>query len=378
LTRRFRSSLCFGFLLLGSSAAFAQKTDVIVLLNGDRLTGEIKSYSQGRLTLDTSHSGWVNIKWNNILSVQSDKMFDLETSTGCTTTGRSPPPIRPAAHDRLRPQTLTVGFFEVFDLAPVYQKFWSRWDGSLDVGFNYTHSSQLVQFNVSADATYRRRTHQILSSLSSFFSKQEDVTAAERGAFSTIYDRFLGKRWIAEGGFGLDRNIQLGLKMRVSAGLGAGRYLVQANQKELVVFAGFVGNREQPVEGNGKYNTEARVGGRYSYFMYDFPESHRFGLRRSLSQLDGGRPRASRSRGIGQEGDHQRLLSLALDLRQLRQQRPDDGAVEERLGADALDRMEVLTIVRASETPRAGPSCAPDRLGSRRDSRNGGRAAAVR
>lgn len=273
MTRRFRSSLCFGFLLLGSAPAFAQKTDVIILLNGDRLTGEIKSYSQGRLTLDTSHSGWVSIKWNNILSVQSDKMFDLETIDGVHHFGSlapSDPPGRLTIVSGL--QNLTVGFFEVFDLAPVYQKFWSRWDGSVDVGFNYTHSSQLVQFNVSADAMYRRRTHQILASLSSFFSRQEEVTAAERGVFSTIYDQFLGKRWIAEGGFGLDRNIQLGLKMRVSIGLGAGRYLVQANQKELVVFAGFVGNREQPVEGNGKYNTEVRVGGRYSYFMYDFPK----------------------------------------------------------------------------------------------------------
>jgi hypothetical protein len=200
-------------------------------------------------------------------------MFDIETIDGVHhygTLAPSDPPGRLTIASG--PQTITVGFFDVFGLAPVYQQFWSRWDGSLDLGFNYTHSSDLVQFNLSFDATYRRRNHQILSNLSSFFSKQEGVTAAERGTFATYYDRFLPKRWLVEGGVGLDRNIQLGLKLRALAGVAFGRYLIQANQKDLVVFAGLTGNREQPVEGDGKYNAEAVVGSRYRYFMYDFPK----------------------------------------------------------------------------------------------------------
>ena len=262
-----------GLLFFVSAPLLAQKDDVIVLLNGDRFTGEIKSYSQGRIVLDTSIAGWISMKWNKILSISSTKQYDVETIDGVHHYGSLAPSDPPGKLTIVSgPETLTVGFFEVFDLTPVFQHFWRRWEGSLDLGFNYAQSSHFVQFNVSADATYRKRDFEIVSNLSSLFSRQEGVTATERGAFATRYDRFLGNRWVAEGGIGVDRNIQLGLDWRLSAGIGFGRYLVQTNQKQLVVYLGLLGNREQPVEGESKLNGEATVGGRYSYFMYDFPK----------------------------------------------------------------------------------------------------------
>jgi hypothetical protein len=271
---RFRSSVSFAILLFGSSVpAFGQKTDVVILTNGDRITGEIKSYDAGRLTVDTSHSSWVNIKWSLIESISSSKQYDVQTTDGVHHFGTLAPSDPPGRLTIVSgPQTIIIGFFDVFDLAPVRQHFWRRWEGSLDLGFNYTQSSNLVQFNLSADATYRVRNYQLVADLSSFFSRQEGVTAAERGTFTLRYDRFLAGRWLAEGGVGVDRNIQLGLKLRVAAGVGWGRNIIQTNQKQLTVFVGLLGNREQPVEGDGKYNAEATAGTRYSYFMYDFPK----------------------------------------------------------------------------------------------------------
>jgi len=268
-----RLAFALGLLFLASAPLLAQKDDVIVLLNGDRYTGEIKSYSQGRITVDTSAAGWISIKWNKILSITSTKLYDIETIDGLHHYGSlaaSDPPGKLVIVSS--PETFIVGFFEIFDISPVFQHFWRRWEGSLDLGFNYAQSSHLVQFNLSADATYRRRDFEIVSNLSSLFSRQEGVTATERGAFATRYDRFIGNRWVAEGGVGFDRNIQLGLDLRISAGIGFGRNLVQTNQKQLLVYVGLLGNREQPVEGDSKLNGEATVGGRYSYFMYDFPK----------------------------------------------------------------------------------------------------------
>ena len=268
-----RAVLCAVVLLGLASRALAQKTDVITLMNGDKITGEIKYYRQGRITIDTSHSGWISIKWNKILSIQSDKMYDIETIDGVHHYGSMAPSDPVGKLDIvLGTQTLTVSFFDVFSLAFVGQKFWSRWEGSLDFGFNYTQSANLVQFNLNFDAVYRMKDFQLSTNLTSFFSRQDDTTSADRAAYALLYDRFLGNRWIAEAGIGFDRNIQLGLKLRSSFGLGAGRFLIQENQKNLAVFAGIVGNHEQPVSGEGKNNAEAQVGMRYSYFMYDFPK----------------------------------------------------------------------------------------------------------
>jgi len=255
------------------TAALAQKTDVVVLINGDRVTGEIKSYDAGRLTVDTSHSSWIKVKWSLIESISSDKQFDVETIDGVHHYGALSPSDPPGELTIVSgPQTVTVGFFDVFGLAPVYQTFWRRWEGSLDVGFNYTQSSDLTQFNLDFEGTFRRRHWQLTAELTSFFSRQNDVTGAERGSVSFRYDRFLGRRWILEAGLGLDRNIQLGLKLREFVGAGAGRYLVQTNQAKLIAYAGLTGNHEIPVDGEDTNSLEGVVGSRYSYFMYDFPK----------------------------------------------------------------------------------------------------------
>ena len=66
--------------------------------------------------------------------------------------------------------------------------------------------------------------------------------------------------------------MQLGLDLRETLGVGGGRYLMRSNQASLIVLVGFTGNHEIPVEGSDTNSAEAVVGGRYTYFMYDFPK----------------------------------------------------------------------------------------------------------
>jgi hypothetical protein len=260
-------------LFAAASTLLAQKTDVITLTNGDRVTGEIKSYAAGRLTVDTSHSSWIKVKWSLITSIASDKQFDIETIDGVHHYGSLAPSVPPGKLTIVSgPETITVGFFDVFTLAPFYETFWRKWEGSLDFGFNYTQSNDLIQFNFDFDATYRMRESQFVLDLNAFFSRQEGVTGASRGSFSLLYDRYFGKKWVGEAFLGLDRNIQLGLDLRETVGVGAGYFFLQTNQSWLLALAGFTGNHEIPVDGDADDSAEAVIGARYSYFMYDFPK----------------------------------------------------------------------------------------------------------
>ena len=267
------SSFAVAFSLLLAPALLAQKTDVVVLSNGDRITGEIKSYSQGKLVLDTSHSGWVKVKWSLIESISSVNEFDIELIDGRHVYGSLAPSKPPGLLSIVSgSNTMSISFFEVYDLTPLFQSFWRRWEGSLDAGFNYTDQSSIVQLNFDASATYRMRQSEIVSNLSAFFSRQEGVTGASRASFSSRYDRFLGQRWLVLGGVGVERNVQLGLDLRLLAGVGGGYNVIQTNQTQLTPFAGIVGTRETPVEGDPTGNLEGLLGGRYTYFMYDFPK----------------------------------------------------------------------------------------------------------
>ena len=52
------------------------------MLDCDRNTGEFRSYREGSLLLKTSNQGDVTIKWNKILSITSDKTFEIELVDG--------------------------------------------------------------------------------------------------------------------------------------------------------------------------------------------------------------------------------------------------------------------------------------------------------
>ena len=60
----------------------APKTDVVVMTNGDRITGEIKSLEYNQLKLSTYHMGTIYIEWDKIASLQSDQYLLLERTDG--------------------------------------------------------------------------------------------------------------------------------------------------------------------------------------------------------------------------------------------------------------------------------------------------------
>jgi putative salt-induced outer membrane protein YdiY len=260
-------------LFLLASPAVAQKTDVVEMGNGDRYTGEIKGYNEGRVSLDTSDAGIVSIKWNKILAVTSAKTFDVELTDGTHIYGSfaaSTPPgkLVVVSEGVMR----TFDFLEIVRFAPLRRTFWRRIDGSFDLGFTYTEANQFVQLNLNADATYRAKSFEVSAKLSAFLSKQEGATSSQRGSLFVEDVYFLKNRWLAVAVGNLERNRDLGLDLRASLGGGFGRYLFQTNQSSVVTLLAFTGNREDPVEGEATYNAEAILAVQYTTFMYDFPK----------------------------------------------------------------------------------------------------------
>ena len=55
----------------------AQKTDKILVTDGDWMTGEIKKLDYGKVTFKTNAAGTINVKWENIYMMHSDKFFEV-------------------------------------------------------------------------------------------------------------------------------------------------------------------------------------------------------------------------------------------------------------------------------------------------------------
>ena len=64
-------------LLTISISGMAQKTDKALLKNGDIITGEIKSLKFAKLSFDMDGPGTIQIKWEFIVKIISDKIFQV-------------------------------------------------------------------------------------------------------------------------------------------------------------------------------------------------------------------------------------------------------------------------------------------------------------
>jgi hypothetical protein len=259
-------------LALRAAPVLAQKTDIIELRNGDRFTGEIKAYNEGRVSLDTSDAGVLSIKWSRILAVTSTKTFDIELADGEHLYGSLSPSRPPGELDVVfEDGRRSLDFLEVVRLAPLGRTFWKSIDGSFDLGFTYTEANRFLQFNLNGDAVYRARSFEVTARLSAFLSEQQGVTSSQRGSLFLGDTYFLRDRYLIGAVAGLERNRDLGLDLRASLGGGVGRYLYQTNQSSLAALLALTGNRETPVAGEEKYSAEAVVAAEYETFMYDFP-----------------------------------------------------------------------------------------------------------
>ncbi len=83
-------------------ASAAVKTDIIVLTNGDRVTGEIRSLSDGLLTYKTDDMGTLSVEWERIKRISSEWPFILEDLAGRGIVSGPPGAVGPGAIYHLR------------------------------------------------------------------------------------------------------------------------------------------------------------------------------------------------------------------------------------------------------------------------------------
>lgn len=239
--------------------ASADKTDVVRLVNGDAVTGEIKSLEFSSLSYSTDSMGTVAIDWDDVVGITSEQSLQVEIIDGTRYFGS----LESAGRERLvlvkasgGPVTLTLD--NVVRITPIEteESFWSRVDGSFSLGFTGEKSTEVVTFNMATDMQYRQRKYLVGLTANASLTSQPDVEDSQRSTIGVNYQRFRPNRWFTDWFVNWETNEQLGIANRYIIGGGLGRYLVQTNKTQFSVTAGVNGTREQYV-GDEENSTEA-------------------------------------------------------------------------------------------------------------------------
>ncbi len=270
---RTRPAAIAASLVLAALPAFAAKTDVVVLKNGDHLTGEVEQLERGRLQLKTDDLGTVQIEWDKVASVAASAPFDVDDMQGNRYLGSLVPGPGPGQVQIVwAGHTDTLELLNVFRVRRLNTSFWKRLDGSLDVGASYTSASELFKLDLSAALGFERPGYEVSSAATATITSQPGVDETRRSLLSLSYGRRFPNRWVALVKGQVEQNRELGFDLRSSASAGGGRYLVQSARDRFLAGAGISVNRERPVEGETTTNVEATAVLTYDRFSYDFPK----------------------------------------------------------------------------------------------------------
>ena len=182
-----RHSVILCCVLLLATPAFArQSTDIVVMKNGDRLTGEIKGLNAGVLYMSMDYIlGTSSVDWSKVSHLESKQLFLVKAEDGSVYTGTLNTTDTPGG----RPMEITVAEASTSKVIPRAQivqmdmtstRFYQRFNGDFNTGIIYSKGNQSTQYNLSSEVAYPRERWSAGASFDSTLSASTGASASTR------------------------------------------------------------------------------------------------------------------------------------------------------------------------------------------------------
>jgi len=237
----------FVLILVSIPLLARQKTDVIVMTNGDRITCEIKQLNSGVLFASLDYvDGTISVNWSKVARLQSSQLFNVETAGGLSYSGTlktvegpedQPRKIEivpdPPGRDTVVEQSEVV-------LANQYgDSVWRRLHGTFTSGFSYNKSNNTTQLNLGSNLTYLPERAKLELDYSSVLSSTSGTPQTTRNQVNFNAQRLLRwNNWYYAGTAGLLQSSAQGIKSQTIFGGGVGRYFWNTNSGRLGLTGG--------------------------------------------------------------------------------------------------------------------------------------------
>jgi hypothetical protein len=247
----------------------AAKTDLVELLNGDRITCEIRKLDRGKLTVKTDGIGTIAIEWDDVSRITSAERFDVELASGLRVFGSF------ARGDSGTVDVVTssgaqrLPLPDIVRLSPVGDTFWGRLEGAIDAGFSFTQANVQTQWTLHTNLRYRSRWWLSAIDADSALTSRDDADRQTRNTLSIETQRFLRARWSALGFAQFQQNEELSLNLRAVLGIGVLKVLSQSNRSLLSAEGGAAFTREQYAGAGDEHVAEAVAGLSWEWFTFD-------------------------------------------------------------------------------------------------------------
>lgn len=252
------------------------KDDIVVLDNGDRLTGEIKGVQNGMLYFKSDRAiGTLQLDWKTVRYIQSKARFEFETREGKLYIGYPGPSqdgstIDGQIHLRLENNsTIQLQISDILSVRELQENFWARFDLSLDAGITFTQANSQTQTNVQASLIFTNPRYTLSANLNSLFSSQKDADDTSRQELVFLGNRYISRPWETFGIAYFLRDNEQELNLRMTLGAGLRRMFLKGNRTRFSGVAGLAYTKENYFdEVDNRNSLEALTGLEFSSYRF--------------------------------------------------------------------------------------------------------------
>ena len=261
-------------LVLMSNLLVAQKNDTLYFLNGDRISGEIKQYRYGYLTYKTYGVSTVQVKYDKINTFYSQKSFEIILNDGRRRFGSiDTSSLKQYVNIVITNNRLLTPLIEIVEITPIKNSFFKRIDGNVDLGYSYKKATTISQITFSGNVKYTHRNYFAELKANSNYTEQSDQDETRKNDASLAFYRRLRKSWFGVGSMSGEQNSELGLDLRLQAGLGIGNEIIHTNSNNLLAATGIMVNKEWSADTSvTRQNIDAFASLAYRLFRFKDPD----------------------------------------------------------------------------------------------------------
>jgi hypothetical protein len=263
----FVASLLGVLLMMAVPLAAADKTDIVQLSNGDRLTCEIKKLDRSILVVSTDPLGKASIHWGEVRGLTSPRTFEIQLSSGEHYAGSlvAAPAGQLAIASSIGPP-IVLSMSDVIRVAPIGASLWSRMDGTLDAGFSFAQANVETHYTLNGTGTYRSLRYLLATSIASQFTTRSDTDPTSRNSLDMNGNRSFGNQWYTIVWGQVQQNNELSLDLRLVAGAGVGKDFAHTTKRLWSGYVGLAYTDEQFSEQPRERSMEAALGGNLDFF----------------------------------------------------------------------------------------------------------------
>ncbi len=240
------------FALLLAAPLFARdKSDVISMKNGDRVTCEIKGLNANTLFISVDYIlNTLSVDWSKVDHVESKQMFIVKTQDGLVYSGALSTPTTPGGR-AVKIQILEVSDTKVdldktqiIKMDQTSSNLWERFNGNVGLGVTYNKGNQSTQYNLNSAVNYPRERWAASASYDSILSSNTGATVSTRNEITLQSQRLLRwSNWYYTGLADFFQSSVQGIQLQTSLGGGIGRYLKNNDHVVITVLGGVAWQR---------------------------------------------------------------------------------------------------------------------------------------